>query len=123
MPAKSGVSGSIILVIPNVMCVALWSPPLDQIGNSVTNSPISRSVLSDNSRLGNECKLIDSIVMSETIVGNNCTIIESIIGEHVIIGNDCQISGSVIGDDVRLKDGTELRDSKISSHQQNAQDK
>ena len=94
-----------------------------QIGNSVTNSPISRSVLSDNSRLGNECKLIDSIVMSETIVGNNCTIIESIIGENVIIGNDCQISGSVIGDDVRLKDGTELRDSKISSHQQNAQDK
>ena len=35
LPAKSGVSGSIILVIPNVMCVALWSPPLDMIGNSV----------------------------------------------------------------------------------------
>jgi len=35
LPAKSGVSGSIILVIPNVMCVALWSPPLDRIGNSV----------------------------------------------------------------------------------------
>jgi len=35
LPAKSGVSGSIILVIPNVMCVALWSPPLDEIGNSI----------------------------------------------------------------------------------------
>ena len=34
LPAKSGVSGSILLVIPNVMCVALWSPPLDSIGNS-----------------------------------------------------------------------------------------
>lgn len=35
LPAKSGVSGPIILVIPNVMCVALWSPALDEIGNSV----------------------------------------------------------------------------------------
>lgn len=35
LPAKSGVSGPILLVVPNVMCVALWSPPLDQIGNSV----------------------------------------------------------------------------------------
>ena len=35
LPAKSGVSGPIILVVPNVMCVALWSPALDEIGNSV----------------------------------------------------------------------------------------
>ena len=35
LPAKSGVSGAILLVIPNVMCVALWSPPLDSLGNSV----------------------------------------------------------------------------------------
>ena len=35
LPAKSGVSGAILLVVPNVMCVALWSPPLDSLGNSV----------------------------------------------------------------------------------------
>jgi len=35
LPAKSGVSGPILLVVPNVMSVALWSPPLDKIGNSV----------------------------------------------------------------------------------------
>jgi len=35
LPAKSGVSGCIMLVIPNLMGVALWSPPLDEIGNSV----------------------------------------------------------------------------------------
>jgi len=35
LPAKSGVSGCIMLVIPNIMGVALWSPPLDDIGNSV----------------------------------------------------------------------------------------
>lgn len=35
LPAKSGVSGGIMLVVPNVMGMCLWSPPLDQCGNSV----------------------------------------------------------------------------------------
>nr|CBN80788.1 Glutaminase kidney isoform, mitochondrial [Dicentrarchus labrax] len=34
LPAKSGVSGAILLVIPNVMGVMCWSPPLDRVGNS-----------------------------------------------------------------------------------------
>jgi glutaminase len=34
LPAKSGVSGGLILVIPNLMGIALWSPPLDNKGNS-----------------------------------------------------------------------------------------
>ncbi|GAB6032251.1 hypothetical protein CHUAL_010891 [Chamberlinius hualienensis] len=35
LPAKSGVSGAIIVVIPNVMGICLWSPPLDALGNTV----------------------------------------------------------------------------------------
>ena len=35
LPAKSGVSGCVLLVVPHVMSVALWSPPLDSLGNSV----------------------------------------------------------------------------------------
>ncbi|KAM4044617.1 glutaminase liver isoform, mitochondrial [Anomaloglossus baeobatrachus] len=35
LPAKSGVSGAILLVVPNIMGVCCWSPPLDRIGNSV----------------------------------------------------------------------------------------
>ncbi|XP_011258889.1 glutaminase liver isoform, mitochondrial isoform X1 [Camponotus floridanus] len=34
IPAKSGVSGSLLLVIPNVMGICTWSPPLDPLGNS-----------------------------------------------------------------------------------------
>ncbi|XP_046549016.1 glutaminase kidney isoform, mitochondrial-like isoform X2 [Haliotis rubra] len=34
LPAKSGVSGGVMLVVPNVMGIYLWSPPLDQYGNS-----------------------------------------------------------------------------------------
>ncbi|XP_068226242.1 glutaminase kidney isoform, mitochondrial-like isoform X3 [Palaemon carinicauda] len=35
LPAKSGVCGAIMLVIPNVMGICIWSPPLDPLGNSV----------------------------------------------------------------------------------------
>ena len=35
LPAKSGVSGALLLVIPNVMGIGLWSPPLDEKGNTV----------------------------------------------------------------------------------------
>uniref|UniRef100_A0A224YXX8 glutaminase n=1 Tax=Rhipicephalus zambeziensis TaxID=60191 RepID=A0A224YXX8_9ACAR len=35
LPAKSGVSGCTMVVVPNVMGICLWSPPLDVYGNSV----------------------------------------------------------------------------------------
>ncbi|KAL8619403.1 hypothetical protein ACOMHN_057045 [Nucella lapillus] len=35
LPAKSGVAGGIMLVVPNVMGIVMWSPPLDIYGNSV----------------------------------------------------------------------------------------
>ncbi len=34
LPAKSGVSGALVLVVPNIMSIALYSPSLDEIGNS-----------------------------------------------------------------------------------------
>lgn len=35
LPAKSGVSGALFVVIPNVMGLSIWSPALDEHGNSV----------------------------------------------------------------------------------------
>ncbi|XP_076437688.1 glutaminase kidney isoform, mitochondrial-like isoform X2 [Babylonia areolata] len=35
LPAKSGVAGGILLVVPNVMGMVMWSPLLDNYGNSV----------------------------------------------------------------------------------------
>ncbi len=35
LPAKSGVSGALMLVIPNVMGISIWSPRLDEVGNTV----------------------------------------------------------------------------------------
>ena len=34
LPAKSGVAGAIMTVVPNVMGICTWSPKLDDIGNS-----------------------------------------------------------------------------------------
>jgi len=34
LPCKSGVSGALLLVIPNVGGLCIWSPPLDSLGNS-----------------------------------------------------------------------------------------
>ncbi|XP_076859976.1 glutaminase kidney isoform, mitochondrial isoform X1 [Brachyhypopomus gauderio] len=35
LPAKSGVSGAVLLVVPNIMGLVCWSPPVDRVGNSV----------------------------------------------------------------------------------------
>ena len=35
VPAKSGVGGAVLLVVPRLMGVCIWSPRLDAIGNSV----------------------------------------------------------------------------------------
>lgn len=35
IPAKSGVSGAIMMIIPNLMGICVWSPNLDDFGNSV----------------------------------------------------------------------------------------
>ncbi|MCK8514715.1 glutaminase [Methylonatrum kenyense] len=35
LPAKSGVGGGIVAIVPGHMCIAVWSPELDLSGNSV----------------------------------------------------------------------------------------
>jgi glutaminase len=35
LPAKSGVGGAVFLVVPRLMGICVWSPRLDEIGNSV----------------------------------------------------------------------------------------
>ncbi len=35
LPAKSGVAGGLMIVVPNLLGIAVWSPRLDELGNSV----------------------------------------------------------------------------------------
>lgn len=45
LPSKSGVSGALVLVVPNVMGIGLWSPPLDSLGNTVRGVQFSKSLI------------------------------------------------------------------------------
>lgn len=45
LPAKSGVGGGIIIVIPNVLGICTWSPKLDNLSNSVRGIEFCRGLL------------------------------------------------------------------------------
>lgn len=47
LPAKSGVSGGIVAVLPGQLSVAIWSPPLDEIGNSIRGIEVCRQISKD----------------------------------------------------------------------------
>lgn len=47
LPAKSGVSGSILAILPGQLSIAVWSPPIDRIGNSVRGVEVCKQISKD----------------------------------------------------------------------------
>jgi glutaminase len=47
LPAKSGVSGIVLVVVPNVLGLAIWSPRLDHHGNSVRGVEVCERLVSE----------------------------------------------------------------------------
>src|SRR6185369_8406158 len=45
LPAISGVSGVMMIVVPDVMGIAIWSPRIDQNGNSVKGLDFSQKLV------------------------------------------------------------------------------
>lgn len=47
LPAKSGVSGGVLAILPGQLSIAIWSPRLDEIGNSVRGIAACRRISRD----------------------------------------------------------------------------
>ncbi|NGO81780.1 glutaminase A [Streptomyces sp. YC504] len=47
LPAKSGVSGAMMIVIPQLMGICVWSPRLDELGNSVRGIEFCRKLVAE----------------------------------------------------------------------------
>lgn len=45
VPAKSGVGGSILIVIPNKLGICIWSPRIDNMGNSVRGVAFAKELI------------------------------------------------------------------------------
>ena len=84
------------------------------INNSITHSKLCRTVLSSNSVVGNDCELIDNIIMEGSTIGNNCSLIRTVIGANVIVDDNCELIDCVIGDEVHITAGTKLTFERVS---------
>lgn len=49
LPAKSGVSGAMMLVVPGIMGIAIYSPPLDELGNPVRGIAFCKELIKEYS--------------------------------------------------------------------------
>ena len=47
LPAKSGVSGALLVIVPGIMGLAIWSPPLDEYGNTVRGIRLCQELVKD----------------------------------------------------------------------------
>ncbi len=52
LPAKSGVGGGIVAIVPHEMAIAVWSPELDEAGNSLAGVAVLEAL---TQQLGGRC--------------------------------------------------------------------
>ncbi len=84
VPAKSGVSGALQVIIPGVMGISVWSPPLDAQGNTVRGVAFVKQLINNynfhnyDSVVQHECGKIDPRVRApETTAGDTFLLLQA----------------------------------------------
>lgn len=79
LPAKSGVSGAVMVVIPNVMGFAIWSPRLDAQGNSVRGIEFCQHLVEQYNFHIYDSILVDSSKKKDPRLKKNASKIEAVV--------------------------------------------
>ncbi|MFQ3645646.1 MAG: glucose-1-phosphate thymidylyltransferase [Anaerolineae bacterium] len=87
----AGKPDPIILANQLVLETLPYTPPPDNGDRIIGDCDVSHRVV-----LGQNSKIIDSVVRGPVIIGDNTVIQGSYIGPYTSIGNDCRITGSEI---------------------------
>lgn len=65
--------------------------------NFITSSQISGSSISSGVSIGNDCEIVDCVILSGATIGDGCKLTRCLIGESSKINNNSDISDKVIG--------------------------
>ena len=74
LPAKSGVAGCILIVVPNVLGIAVLAPPLDATGNSVRGAALIENIAEE----------FNLNVFSQLMLGNHDDIVGHLEEMHTL---------------------------------------
>ena len=74
LPAKSGVSGCLYIAIPNQMGVCIWSPRLDECGNTVRGIEVCRKLVEKI-----DCHIFKTVINADVLPTSEHVIIQALI--------------------------------------------